>query len=178
MSWTLPTLLALGLLIGCAGQEGPDQPETAAPRADSPHAALAAMDSRTPVPLLPMMARHMKADMLDHLLVVQEITAALAEGDFDAVSRSASRIAYTEDLANRCDHMGSGAPGFPEKGVEFHRAASGIQEAAKAKDRDGVLRALGETIAVCNDCHGRFRQEVVDAATWERRTGSAAPHAQ
>ncbi len=175
----LPGLL-LSLTLSCSaggadpasGQGGP--PSTAP--ASSAQAALDRLDDRSPVPLIPMMALHMKADMKDHLLVVEEITLALAAGDFEAVDESASRIAFTEDLANRCDHMGSGAPGFPELGIEFHRKASGIRVAAQARDRDGVLRALGETIQVCTGCHARFRQEVVDSAAWEQRTGSSAPH--
>lgn len=36
------------------------------------------MDTRRPLPLLPMMANHQKLNMRDHLLAVQEIIAALA----------------------------------------------------------------------------------------------------
>jgi DNA-binding MarR family transcriptional regulator len=40
--------------------------------------ALDRMDTRAPVPLLPMMANHQKQNMRDHLVAVQEIVAALA----------------------------------------------------------------------------------------------------
>ena len=139
------------------------------------HDALDAMDTRTPVPLLPMMADHQKRNMRDHLLAVQEIVAALAADDFAAIERSAARIGYSEQMGQMCVHMGAGAPGFTDKALEFHRTADTIAEAARARDRARVISALGATLQTCTGCHATFRQQVVDEATWNRITGTAAP---
>jgi hypothetical protein len=136
---------------------------------------LDAMDTRTPVPLLPMMADHQKRNMRDHLLAVQEIVVALAADDFAAVERSAGRIGYSEQMGQMCAHMGAGAPGFTDKALEFHRTADTIAEAARARDRTRVLSALGATLQTCTGCHATFRQQIVDEATWNRITGTAAP---
>jgi hypothetical protein len=133
------------------------------------------MDTRAPVPLLPMMAEHQKRNMRDHLLAVQEIIAAMAGDDFAAIERSAGRIGYSEQMGQMCAHMGAGAPGFTDKALEFHRTADTIAVAAKAQDRAGVLKALGATLQTCTGCHATFRQQIVDDATWNRITGTPAP---
>lgn len=133
------------------------------------------MDTRAPVPLLPMMAEHQKRNMRDHLLAVQEIVAALAADDFAAIERSAGRIGYSEQMGQMCAHMGAAAPGFTNKALEFHRTADTIATAAKAEDRAGVLKALGATLQTCTGCHATFRQQIVDEATWNRLTGTPAP---
>ena len=69
-------------------------------------------------------------------------------------------------------HMGAGAEGFTELALDFHRRADRIAVAAKAQDEKGVLRATAETLEACTGCHAMFKQEVVDAPTWQARTGS------
>jgi hypothetical protein len=133
------------------------------------------MDSRTPVPLLPMMAQHQKQNMLDHLVAVQEITLALAKKDWGSIEKSAARIGSSEQMTQMCTHMGAGAAGFTDAGLEFHRTADGISKAAKDKDANAVLAALGKTLGTCTSCHARFKQSVVDAATWTSLTKQAAP---
>jgi hypothetical protein len=133
------------------------------------------MDRRTPVPLLPMMANHQKQNMRDHLRAVQEIVTAVAAKDFDAVQSSASRIGYSEQMGQMCQHMGAGAPGFTELAVKFHHTANKIGDAAKKQDSDGALRALSNTLAVCTSCHQTFRQQVVDDAAWTALTRLANP---
>ncbi len=137
----------------------------------SPQQQLDEMDQRQPIPLVPMMANHQKESMRDHLVVVQEIMQALAVRDFAAIEKSAARIAYSEQQAQRCSHMGSGAPGFPETGVDFHRTADTIIAAAKSKDLDKTLSALSNTLAKCTACHSRFRQDVVSEKEWKGLTG-------
>jgi len=139
------------------------------------HDALDGMDTRTPVPLLPMMADHQKRNMRDHLLAVQEIVVALAADDFATIERAAGRIGFSEQMGQMCAHMGAGAPGFTDKALEFHRIADTVAVAAKAGDRTRVLTALGATLQACTACHATFRQQIVDEATWNRMTGTAAP---
>jgi cytochrome c556 len=139
--------------------------------------ALSRMDSRRALPLPPMMADHQKKNMREHLAAVQEIIAATASDDFVAVERAAGRIGYSEQMAQMCAHMGAAAPGFTEQALTFHRMADTIAVAARQHDREGVLRALSNTLQTCTACHAAWKQEVVDDATWSRTTeGDPAAH--
>lgn len=138
------------------------------------HPATGSMDSRTPLPLTARMAAHQKQEMRDHLRVVQEITVALAKDDFDAITRSASRIGWSEQQAAMCKHMGAGAPGFAGVGENFHHTADGITEAAQRHDHAAVATALGATLATCVGCHEGYRQEIVDDAAFAKLGGPAA----
>jgi len=178
-----PFMLALATLVGCQSSDepraAPAAPASAAfsaqPSSVPAQATLDAMDRRTPVPLLPLMANHQKQNMRDHLLAVQEILTALQAKDFDAVQSSVSRIGYSEQMGQMCQHMGAGAPGFTELALRFHHTADEIGEAAKKLDSDGVLKALTDTLAVCTSCHQTFRQEVVDNAAWAALTKMPPP---
>lgn len=145
--------------------------DTAAPASE----ALDALDTRTPVPLLPMMAKHQKESMRDHLAAVQEITAALAAKDFVGVEKAAARIGYSETMGQMCSHMGAGAPGFTEQALHFHRTADTIGVAAKMRDEAAVHHALATTLATCTTCHAAFKQRIVDEATWASLTKMSPP---
>jgi cytochrome c556 len=178
------TLLSLSLVIAVVG---PFACKSAEPRTDTaaagpvgssaapappamgecaPQAALDRMDTRGSVPLLPMMANHQKRNMRDHLVAVQEIVAALATSDFAAIERSAGRIGYSEQMGAMCTHMGAGAPGFTEQAIAFHKTADGIAAAAKSRDGNAVLSALGTTLKTCTGCHATWKQKIVDEATF------------
>lgn len=183
----LPLALSLAslALAGCnRGAPAAEAPAPAAAAAPSPQPAAAAasaveaaahLDTRIPVPLLPMMAQHQKQQMRDHLAAVQAIIAAAAKNDFAAVAAATRRIGYSEEEAQECTHMGAGAPGFTQVAISFHRTADTIAEAAKKKDRGAVLAALDATLSRCVGCHAAFKQQIVDEATWARLTGAAAP---
>lgn len=141
----------------------------------SPAHTLDEMDTRIPVPLLPMMANHQKQNMRDHLLAVQEIVAALATDDFAGVERAAGRIGFSEQMGRMCTHMGAGAAGFTEQALGFHRTADRIGVAAQRRDRARVLTQLSATLQTCVSCHAAWKQQVVDEPTWTRLTSSAAP---
>lgn len=111
--------------------------------------------------------------MRDHLIAIEEILAGLAARDFDAVRAAASRIGYSPETEQMCEHMGAGAEGFTERALHFHRTADRIAEAAQQGDFEGSLAAVAETLATCNSCHRTFRQELVDGAAWMGTTGSA-----
>lgn len=149
------------------------QPESAPAVDCAPSVELAAMDGRTPVPLQPMMAWHQKQNMMEHLVAIQRITGALASDDWDAVSKASKTIESSPQMQQMCQHMGAGAEGFTELALEFHKRADAIGVAAKAKDKNAALKATSHTLEACTSCHATFRQEVVDAATWESRTGSS-----
>jgi hypothetical protein len=171
------TVLSLAGAGGCRRSvpgDGAASPGSASAAADACEAqrALDRMDTRSEVPLLPMMANHQKQNMRDHLLAVQEIVTAVSVDDFAAVERAAGRIGYSEQMGQMCTHMGSGAPGFTEKALHFHHTADTIATAARERDRAGVMRALGATLETCTACHATFRQSVVDEATWNRVTSA------
>jgi cytochrome c556 len=132
------------------------------------------VDARTPLPLTAMMASHQKQEMRDHLRAVQEITVALSTDDWDAIAASTRRIGWSEQQAAMCKHMGAGAPGFAERGEQFHHTADTIAEAAKRRDHAGVEAALGATLETCTGCHEAYRQEIVDDATFAKTGGPAA----
>lgn len=175
------TMLVIGL-SACRAQGAPGStphPAQAASttpsvRADecAAQAMLDHMDSRTAVPLLPMMANHQKQNMRDHLLAVQEIVMALAADDFTRIEAAAGRIGYSEQMGMMCRHMGTGAPGFTDQALNFHHTADTIGAAARQHDRDGVVRALGATLQTCTGCHATFRQHVVDEQTWHQVGGT------
>jgi len=170
-------------VIGCRTSTEPSTDASAAtparsadpsPQAKTADAVLASMDTRTPVPLLPMMANHQKQNMRDHLVAVQEITAGVAANDFAAIEQGAKRIGFSEQMGAMCKHMGSGAAGFTDRALAFHHTADGIGEAAKRKDMKAVLAKLNETLTACTSCHATYKQQVVDAATWTSLTGEQA----
>jgi hypothetical protein len=163
------TLIAAVLSCQSSGRPSPPAEGSAAAAPSdsvSAHHVLDRMDARTPVPLLPMMAEHQKRNMRDHLVAVQELTAALAVGDFSAVRRAAGRMGSSEQMTRMCEHLGAHAPGFTEVALRFHQTADTIAEAATRQDRDAVLEALNRTLAVCTSCHSTYKQQVVDDATW------------
>ncbi len=145
------------------------------PAAPSPGDVLDRLDTRAPVPLLPMMANHQKQNMRDHLVAVQEIVAALAADDFAGVERAAGHIGFSEQMGQMCTHMGAGAPGFTDQALNFHRTADRIAAAARDRDHPQVLTELSATLQTCTACHAAWKQQVVDEPAWTRLTASAPP---
>jgi hypothetical protein len=185
----LPIVLAviISSAAACRGEKQHAAPSAGAAPADSANAganpfgaqqALDHMDTRTPVPLLPMMANHQKQNMRDHLVAVQEIVGGLAREDFGAIESAARRIGYSEQMGAMCSHMGAGAPGFTDQAIAFHKTADTIADAARSRDRDAVVRALGATLGTCTGCHATWKQQIVDETTWSHVTAGApgAPH--
>lgn len=170
-------LWVIALLSACARETSPVPVAMSIP-ASCPSAAADALDrldSRAAVPLLPMMANHQKQNMRDHLVAVQEITAALAVADFAGIERAATRIGFSEPMGQMCNHMGAGAPGFAAQAIEFHQTADRIAAAARARDGARVLSEFAATLHTCTSCHAVWKQQVVDEPTWQRLTSLAAP---
>jgi hypothetical protein len=155
-----------------AVQEQP-QAAVASSGACQPMEELAGLDHRTPVPLQPMMAWHQKQNMMEHLVAIQRITDGLAREDWDEVASASALIESSPQMQQMCQHMGAGAQGFTELALDFHRRADAIGVAARAHDGAAVLRATSNTLQSCTGCHAAFRQDVVSASEWQRRTGQA-----
>lgn len=180
MTKHLAPLIALTLAVSCAksGDMSAPSPSPSSAASNASGAAqvtLDHIDTRIPVPLLPMMANHQKQNMRDHLLAVQEIVVGVARDDFAAVERAAGRIGYSEQMGQMCTHMGAGASGFTEQALGFHHAADAIAVAARQQDRTAVLCALDVTLQKCTGCHAAFKQSVVDEAAWTHLTAAPVP---
>lgn len=174
-----PRIYALGALLATAcAAPPPPVSEPVAVVAPSAVDALNTLDPRTPVPLQPMMAWHQKQNMQEHLVAIQGITAALSQEDWEGVSTAAALIALSPQMQMQCEHMGAGAPGFTEAALDFHHRAAAITAGAEAQDTTAVLVATAHTLEACTSCHATYRQDVVDAQTWEARTGSALEHTE
>lgn len=173
--------ILVGVLLGCQSKSGESPAPTATADASMSaptlpaHAALEAMDKRSPVPLLPMMANHQKQNMRDHLVAVQEIVAAVGVKDFAAIEKASGRIGFSEQMGQMCSHMGAGAPGFTEQALNFHHTADKIGDAAKKHDTAAVLEALSATLSTCTACHAGFKQQVVDDVSWTQTTKMSPP---
>lgn len=186
----IAAILCAGILSACNGS--PNADELPAPEATpipapaetvndtcEAMAELSTLDQRRPVPLQPMMAWHQKQNMMEHLVAIQRITGGLSLEDWDEVESAASLIGTSPQMERMCQHMGAGAEGFTDLALDFHRRADAITLAARTHDTAAVLRATNLTLQACTSCHASFRQEVVDAETWQERTGeshSPQPH--
>jgi len=158
------------LLIAVAACASPPSTVAPTPDDDDPIRAVAELDGRTAVPLLPPMAVHMREQMREHLVTIQAISAALADDDLERAAVAADTLGTSPTSGMMCEHMGAGAPGFTERGLEMHRSADAIATAARAGDHAGTLRALSATLSNCTGCHATYRQEIVSSAEWTRRT--------
>jgi len=170
-------LLTAGACKQVAAPPWPPKAPAVAPPPMPPPAELALerLDTRVPVPLLPHMAQHQKENMREHLVAVQEIALATARSDFAAVEDAARKLGLSPGMEQMCQHMGTGAPGFAEQALAFHRSADEIGAAAHRRDSGAVLRTLGATLHLCTGCHATFRQKVVDETTWANLTPPADP---
>ena len=172
-------IVSASVIISAAGCNRGSAPQPV-PKSDLPSplsaaALLDSMDTRVPVPLLPMMANHQKQNMREHLLAVQEIVGGVGAKDFDAIARAAAKIGYSDQMGRMCNHMGAGAPGFTEQALRFHHTADKISEAARGRDMPGVMTALSDTLATCTGCHSVFKQRIVDETTWASLAGQSPP---
>jgi len=168
----------MGALASSASRE---EPSSLAPGIACDAASeLAGLDPRKPVPLQPRMAWHQKQNMMEHLVAIERITDGLAREDWEEIGSASTLIGSSPQTESMCSQMGAGAEGFTERALDFHRRADAIGDAARAQDGAAVLRATSETLAACTGCHAMYRQEIVDPAEWQRRTGregeSAAGH--
>jgi hypothetical protein len=161
---TLSLVVGASILMGSSTAS--EQPQAQGLQGISTPAAvfeLERLDNRTPLPLSPPMANHQKQNMREHLQAIEAIIKGLSRDDFATVEKSARAIGYSKEMERMCSEMGAGAPGFTERAIEFHKTADTIAEAARFKNRAGVLAALGSTLQTCTSCHATYRQQIVDS---------------
>ena len=120
-------------------------------------------DDRQKVEFPPMMRDHMLANMRDHLLALQEITAQLSAGDYDrAADIAESRLGMSSLESHGAAHMARVMPdGMAATGTAMHRAASRFALTARDADVEGGLSkafgALSDVMEQCVACHAAYK---------------------
>jgi hypothetical protein len=128
----------------------------------SHHGATAA-DPRVLVNLPPQLADHTLANMRDHLLALQEISEALAQGKNDKAAATAEqRLGMTSLRLHGAHEVAKYMPeGMQQAGTAMHRAASRFAIEAQNSDVTGDLKpalaVLGEVMNACVACHAGYR---------------------
>lgn len=122
-----------------------------------------AEDARLPVPIPPQLATHMLANMRDHLAALQEISAALAQGQAGAAAMIAEeRLGLSSLRAHGAHEVAQFMPqGMKDAGTAMHRSASRFALDAQNADVTGDLKpalgTLSEVMAACVACHAGYR---------------------
>lgn len=151
----LAVLLACLLAAGCGAMD---------PARHAGHEAPAA-DGRQSVEFPEPMRTHTLANMRDHLLAIQEIQQALADGAYDKAGEMAeSRLGMTSLAAHGAHDVAKFMPaGMQSIGTGMHRSASRFAvEAANAGATGNVrpaLAALARVTQQCVACHAAYRMK-------------------
>ncbi|MEW6120673.1 MAG: hypothetical protein AB1593_11360 [Pseudomonadota bacterium] len=125
------------------------------------HAAVP--DGREPVEFPPRLKEETLANMRDHLLAIQEITALLADKRFDTAADVAEiRLGMTSLQRHGAHEVAQYMPsGMRQIGHGMHQAASRFATAAKdagvTGDTGAALRALATMQSGCVACHAAYR---------------------
>lgn len=127
---------------------------------------ISSADDRVLVKLPAQMQEHMLSNMRDHLHALDDIMAALAQGNADLAGKVAEdRLGLSSLDDHGAAHLAKFMPqGMRDIGTELHRAASRFQHAANNADiehtfaaQQTVFDALQGITAVCNTCHDGYR---------------------
>jgi hypothetical protein len=122
-----------------------------------------ATDTRVLVKFPPELVEHTLANMRDHLLTLQEINQALAQGQYDEASKIAEeRLGMSSLRLHGAREVAKFMPqGMRDAGTALHRAASRFaieaQNSAVTDDLKPALAALGGVISACVGCHAGYR---------------------
>lgn len=120
-------------------------------------------DPRIEVKMPPELRIATLGNMRDHLLAIQQITAYLADKDFDQAADTAeSRLGLSSMEHHGAHEIAPYLPaGMRELGHRMHAAASDLAVAARDAKIDGdvgpTLRALATVQGSCVNCHAAFR---------------------
>lgn len=123
----------------------------------------AVADTRTLVQYPETLRIHTLANMRDHLLSLQEIQAALADGRFDQAGEIAEqRLGMSSLKLHGAHEVAQYMPrAMQDMGTEMHRAASRFAvvagDAAVSGDVKPALAALSRVTQSCVACHASFR---------------------
>jgi hypothetical protein len=122
-------------------------------------------DARQVVDFPEPMRTHTLANMRDHLLAIQQIQQALAEGAYDRAAQVAeNRLGMTSLKSHGAHDVAKFMPeGMQAVGTQMHRSASRFAvEATNAGvtgDLKPALAALSTMTAQCVACHAGYRMK-------------------
>jgi len=125
-----------------------------------------AEDDRVWVEMPQHMQVHMLGSMRDHLHVLNDILAALSNGDAATAGKVAeARLGMSSLDDHGAAHLAEFMPqGMRDTGTEMHRAASRFAQAAANADvehtfeaQQSVFDALQSITAACTACHDGYR---------------------
>jgi len=123
-------------------------------------------DPRTLVEMPSPMQAHMLGNMRDHLHVLDDVLAALANGHAEEAGKIAEQRLGMSSLDDHGSaHLAMFMPeGMQAIGTELHHAASRFAQAAANADvehtfeaQQAVFAALQSITAQCNACHDGYR---------------------
>jgi hypothetical protein len=123
----------------------------------------ATADIRVLVNMPPQLVDHTLANMRDHLLALQEISEALAQGKNDKAAATAEqRLGMTSLGLHGAHEVAKYMPaGMQQAGTAMHRAASRFAIEAQNSDVTGDLKpalaVLSEVMNACVACHAGYR---------------------
>ncbi len=125
----------------------------------------AATDGRTVVHFPPAFKQQELSNMRSHLEALQQITAALAKGDFQAASNVAAARLTRGGMSQHDRHQAAQymPPKMLQMGRAMHHAAGHFAQVAQDADVTGdlsaALKALAAVEARCTACHASYRME-------------------
>jgi hypothetical protein len=123
----------------------------------------ATADTRVLVKMPTQLVGHTLANMRDHLLALQEISEALAQGKNDKAAATAEqRLGMTSLRLHGAHEVAKYMPeGMQQAGSAMHRAASRFAIEAQNSDVTGDLKpalaVLSEVMNTCVACHAGYR---------------------
>ncbi|MBW8458075.1 MAG: hypothetical protein K0M58_06510 [Thiobacillus sp.] len=160
MKTTLTLALGLAMTTAVWAAADPHADPHAGHHADNPPGAAPA--AREPVRFPPALKAETLANMRDHLLAIQEITAHLADKQFDAAADVAeTRLGISSLQRHGAHEVAKYMPaGMRQTGHAMHQAASrfavAAQEAGATGDVGPALRALSQMQGSCVACHAGY----------------------
>jgi hypothetical protein len=120
-------------------------------------------DARMLVEFPPALREHTLASMRDHLLSLQRIQQALAEGAYDkAADIAETRLGMSSLPVHGAREVAPYMPqGMQDAGTAMHRSASrfavSLQETAITHELQKPLGELAQLTASCVACHAAYR---------------------
>jgi cytochrome c556 len=123
-------------------------------------AALAQAPSpeRAVVPLEPAEREFVLREMRDFLVMLEQLSAGLARGDFDAVAAAAAPLGTRGDKGRMPPAIAAKLPpGFRAMARSAHEQIDAIAADAARRDLQHSLGQAGRLLATCNACHAIYR---------------------
>ena len=125
------------------------------------HNAKAAEDTRQLIKMPPEAIKLIRADMMDHLLAMNEIIGYLATDNLDAAADVAETKMGVQSMGK---HRGSGMGpgkfmpvGMRSMGMQMHQSASEFARVAKTGDVKRAYQAFQNVTTSCVSCHYSYR---------------------